>query len=77
MVCRKSWYVLWAESTAKVVAAVEAGCTVVPKPSEVAVLTSVMLAERLDECGLPAGVFSLVTGCGPVATRCHPAFRPA
>ena len=51
---------------AKVAAALAAGCTVVLKPSEVAPLSAFALAEIFDEIGLPAGVFNLVTGLGPV-----------
>ena len=36
------------------------------KPSEVAPLNAFILAEIIDEVGLPAGVFNLVTGTGPV-----------
>jgi len=36
------------------------------KPSEVAPLSAFVLAEVVDEVGLPAGVFNLVTGTGPV-----------
>ena len=43
-----------------------AGCTVVLKPSEVAPLDAFVLAEVIDEVGLPAGVFNLVSGLGPV-----------
>jgi aldehyde dehydrogenase (NAD+) len=50
----------------KVAPALAAGCTVVLKPSEVAPLTAFVLAEVIDEVGLPAGVFNLVTGVGPV-----------
>ena len=50
----------------KVAPALAAGCTVVLKPSEVAPLTAFMLAEVVDAVGLPAGVFNLVTGTGPV-----------
>jgi aldehyde dehydrogenase (NAD+) len=39
-----------------------AGCTVVLKPSEGAPLSSLLLAEMVDEAGLPAGVFNLVNG---------------
>ena len=46
--------------------ALAAGCTVVLKPSEVAPLNAFILAEVIDEVGLPAGVFNLVTGVGPV-----------
>ncbi len=52
--------------TLKVAPALAAGCTVVLKPSEVAPLNAFILAEIIDEVGLPAGVFNLVTGVGPV-----------
>jgi acyl-CoA reductase-like NAD-dependent aldehyde dehydrogenase len=51
---------------AKVAPALAAGCTVVLKPSEVAPLNAFLLADVLDGLGLPAGVFNLVTGVGPV-----------
>ncbi len=51
---------------AKVAPALAAGCTVVLKPSEVAPLNAFILAEVIDSAGLPAGVFNLVTGFGPV-----------
>ncbi|MGH9028378.1 MAG: aldehyde dehydrogenase family protein [Acidimicrobiales bacterium] len=60
---------------AKVAPALAAGCTVVLKPSEVAPLNAFILAEVLDEVGLPAGVFNLVSGTGPVvgeAIASHP-----
>jgi len=50
----------------KVAPALAAGCTVVLKPSEVAPLSAFVLAEVVDSVGLPAGVFNLVTGTGPV-----------
>jgi aldehyde dehydrogenase (NAD+) len=50
----------------KVAPALAAGCTVVLKPSEVAPLSAFILAEVIDQVGLPAGVFNLVTGTGPV-----------
>jgi aldehyde dehydrogenase (NAD+) len=52
---------------AKVAYALAAGCTVVLKPSEVTPVSVFMLAEAIDEAGLPPGVFNLVTGLGPVA----------
>ena len=52
---------------AKVAPALAAGCTVVLKPSEVTPLCAFVLAEICAEVGLPAGVFNLVTGDGPVA----------
>jgi aldehyde dehydrogenase (NAD+) len=59
----------------KVSPAIAAGCTVVLKPSEVAPLNAFILAEIVDEIGLPAGVFNLVSGYGPVvgeAIASHP-----
>jgi aldehyde dehydrogenase (NAD+) len=51
---------------AKVAAALAAGCTTVLKPSEVAPLAAYELAAIFHEAGLPAGVFNLVSGTGPV-----------
>jgi betaine-aldehyde dehydrogenase len=51
----------------KVAAALAAGCTVVAKPSELTPLNAFMLAEVVDACGLPPGVFNLVSGYGTVA----------
>ncbi len=50
----------------KVAPALAAGCTVVLKPSEVAPFNAYLLAEVIHEAGLPAGVFNMVTGLGPV-----------
>ncbi|MCK8779233.1 aldehyde dehydrogenase family protein [Rhizobium sp. NTR19] len=49
----------------KVAPALAAGCTVVLKPSEIAPLSSMLLAEIIDDAGLPPGVFNLVNGDGP------------
>jgi acyl-CoA reductase-like NAD-dependent aldehyde dehydrogenase len=60
---------------AKVAPAMAAGCTVVLKPSQVAPLNAALLADVIDEVGLPAGVFNLVTGRGSVigeALALHP-----
>ncbi|MBA3280824.1 MAG: aldehyde dehydrogenase family protein, partial [Acidimicrobiia bacterium] len=60
---------------AKVAPAMTAGCTIVLKPSEVTPLNAFVLAEVMDEVGVPAGVFNLVTGDGPVvgeAIAAHP-----
>lgn len=59
----------------KLAPALAAGCTVVLKPSELAPLDAFILAEIIDEVGLPAGVFNLVVGSGPVvgeALASHP-----
>ena len=48
----------------KVIAALAAGCTVILKPSELASLTSLKLAELAVEAGVPAGVLNVITGDG-------------
>ncbi|MEH6576542.1 MAG: aldehyde dehydrogenase family protein [Amphritea sp.] len=50
----------------KVAPALAAGCTMVVKPSEQTPLHAFLLAEVIDEVGLPAGVFNLVNGTGEV-----------
>ena len=44
--------------------ALMAGNSVILKPSEVTPLTSMLLAEGLAECGMPADVFQVATGAG-------------
>jgi len=51
---------------AKVAAALAAGCTVILKPSEVAPLNAFLLTEIIHAAEVPAGVFNLLTGYGPV-----------
>jgi len=53
--------------TLKVAPALAAGCTVVLKPSEIAPFNAFVLAEVVEQAGLPKGVFNLVTGFGPTA----------
>jgi aldehyde dehydrogenase (NAD+) len=48
----------------KVAPALASGCTVVLKPSEFAVLTSLKLTALIEEAGFPPGVFNLVPGPG-------------
>ena len=48
----------------KVAPALAAGCTMVLKPSEVAPVNAIILAEVLDAAGVPKGVFNLVNGDG-------------
>jgi acyl-CoA reductase-like NAD-dependent aldehyde dehydrogenase len=60
---------------AKAAPAIAAGCAIVAKPSEVTPLSAYVLAEVIDEVGLPPGVFNLVTGYGPEvgeAIAAHP-----
>ncbi|WP_371101545.1 aldehyde dehydrogenase family protein [Streptomyces sp. PU_AKi4] len=52
---------------AKTAPALAAGCTVVVKPAEDTPLVARLFAEAVHESGVPAGVFNLVTGLGPVA----------
>ncbi|HEX9992092.1 MAG TPA: aldehyde dehydrogenase family protein [Acidimicrobiales bacterium] len=73
--CITPWNYPLHQIAAKVAPALAAGCTVVLKPSEVAPLNAFILAEIVDAAGLPAGVFNLVTGVGPVvgeAIAAHP-----
>ena len=65
--CITPWNYPLHQVVAKVAPALAVGCTVVLKPSEVAPLTAFILAEIVDDAGLPAGVFNLVTGLGPIA----------
>ncbi len=51
----------------KIAPAIVMGNTVVAKPSELTPLTANLLAEVLDEVGLPAGVVNIVHGSGPEA----------
>ncbi|WP_151447136.1 aldehyde dehydrogenase family protein [Lacisediminimonas profundi] len=67
VVCITPWNYPLHQIAAKVAAAMAAGCTVVLKPSEVAPLNAFILAEVIDAAGVPAGVFNLVSGTGPVA----------
>ena len=48
----------------KVAPAIAAGCTMILKPSKEAPLNAFLLAEIIDEIGLPAGVFNLISGHG-------------
>jgi acyl-CoA reductase-like NAD-dependent aldehyde dehydrogenase len=62
--CITPWNYPLHQIAAKVAYAIAAGCTVVLKPSEVAPLDAYVLAEVVNDAGLPAGVFNLVTGTG-------------
>ena len=59
----------------KVMPAIASGCTMVLKPSELAPLSSMILAELIDETGFPPGVFNLINGDGATtgnALTSHP-----
>jgi aldehyde dehydrogenase (NAD+) len=59
----------------KVAPALAAGCTMVLKPSEMTPFSALLVAEVLDEAGVPPGVFNLVNGDGPgvgAALAAHP-----
>ena len=59
----------------KVAPALASGCTMVLKTSEIAPLSGIVVAEILDEAGVPPGVFNLVNGDGAtvgVALASHP-----
>jgi acyl-CoA reductase-like NAD-dependent aldehyde dehydrogenase len=64
--CITPWNYPLHQIALKVAPALAAGNTVVLKPSEVAPINAFILAEVVHEAGLPAGVFNLVTGVGPV-----------
>jgi len=64
--CITPWNYPLHQISAKVAAALAAGCTVIVKPSEVTPLNAYVLAEIIDGLDLPAGTFNLVTGFGPV-----------
>jgi aldehyde dehydrogenase (NAD+) len=59
----------------KVVPALATGCTMVLKPSEESPFSAIIWAEVMHAAGVPAGVFNLVNGTGPVvgaAIASHP-----
>ena len=59
----------------KVAPALAAGCTMVLKPTELAPLNALIVAEILHDAGVPARVFNLVNGDGPTvgqAISSHP-----
>ena len=59
----------------KVMPAIASGCTMVLKPSELAPLSSMILAELIDETSFPPGVFNLINGDGATtgdALTSHP-----
>lgn len=63
--CITPWNYPLHQVTAKVAPALLAGCTVVLKPSELAPSSAFLLAQAIEQAGVPAGVFNLVHGTGP------------
>jgi len=59
----------------KVAPAIAAGCTVVLKPSEFSSISAMLFSKMMDEAGVPAGVFNMLTGDGATtgtAISTHP-----
>ena len=50
----------------KVASAIASGCTMVLKPSEITPFCGILFTEILDAAKVPAGVFNLVNGMGPI-----------
>lgn len=61
------WNAPTAASIWKIGPALAAGCTVVLKPSEEAPLTPLLVADIMNEAGVPPGVVNIVTGTGAEA----------
>src|SRR5919197_1907927 len=55
------WNFPMAMGTRKMGPAIAAGCTVVMKPAQQTPLSMLALGQILEECGLPGGVFNIVT----------------
>ncbi|PYE53513.1 5-carboxymethyl-2-hydroxymuconate semialdehyde dehydrogenase [Deinococcus yavapaiensis] len=63
------WNTPFMLSTWKIAPALAAGCTVVHKPAEWSPVTAALLAEIMDEAGVPKGVVNLVHGYGETAGK--------
>ncbi|MER8483931.1 aldehyde dehydrogenase family protein [Mesorhizobium sp. M1322] len=61
------WNAPTAASIWKIGPALATGCTVVLKPSEEAPLTPLLIADIMNEAGVPPGVVNIVTGIGAEA----------
>ncbi|MER9661423.1 aldehyde dehydrogenase family protein [Mesorhizobium sp. M0159] len=61
------WNAPTAASIWKIGPALATGCTIVLKPSEEAPLTPLLIADIMNEAGVPAGVVNIVTGTGTEA----------
>ena len=59
----------------KVAPAFAAGCTVILKPSEIAPLSAMIIAEIVHESKIPAGMFNLVNGLGNIVGEAMSAHR--
>jgi acyl-CoA reductase-like NAD-dependent aldehyde dehydrogenase len=73
--CITPWNFPLHQIAAKVAPALAAGCTIVLKPTEIAPLNAYILTEIIHGAGLPAGIFNMVMGTGPVvgeAIASHP-----
>ena len=73
--CISPWNLPLYLFTWKIAPALAAGCTVVAKPSEITPYTTLLLAERCIEAGLPPGVLNIVQGLGSkvgAAITAHP-----
>ncbi|ADV67528.1 5-carboxymethyl-2-hydroxymuconate semialdehyde dehydrogenase [Deinococcus maricopensis] len=72
------WNTPFMLSSWKIAPALAAGCTVVHKPAEWSPVTATLLAEILDEAGVPKGVVNLVHGYGETAGKAlteHPLIK--
>ena len=59
----------------KIAPALAAGCTIILKPSEISPLSAMIITEVMHEAGVPAGMYNMVNGMGPVvgeAMSAHP-----
>ena len=67
--CVTPWNFPSAMITRKAAAAIAAGCPVIVRPASETPYSALALAELADRAGLPAGVFSVVTGAArPICT---------
>ena len=60
-----TWNFPFFTTVQKIGPAIAAGCTMVSKPSPYGPLVDLVIAEAIEECDLPPGVFNVVTGDGP------------
>ena len=68
------WNFPLAMGTRKIGPAIAAGCTMVVKPAQQTPLTMLLLAQVLQECGLPDGVLNVVT-TSHTGDVCEPLIR--